>query len=104
MKPIFLDVAQSDFGEAMGYYDEQSFGLGFELAEAVERALERIEHYPEAWSPLSSRVRRCLVRRFPYGVIYETRSDRLIIVAIQKLHREPESWRSRVKRPVPLMS
>ena len=97
MKPIFLDVAQSDLDDAIDYYDQQRFGLGFEFAGEVERAVERIEHYPEAWSPLSPRVRRCLVNRFPYGVIYETRSERLIVVAIQNLHREPESWRSRVK-------
>ena len=97
MKPIFLDAAQSEFDQTIDYYDEQRFGLGLEFAEEVDEALERIENYPEAWSPLSPRVRRCLVNRFPYGIIYEARSDRLVIVAIQDLRREPDSWRSRVK-------
>jgi plasmid stabilization system protein ParE len=68
--------------------------LGFEFAEEVQQALERINHYPEAWSPLSSRVRRCIVNRFPYSAIYE-RSEIIIIVAIQHHHQKPESWRSR---------
>ena len=96
MKIAFLDAAKSEFDDAIDYYDEQRFGLGLEFEEEVEQALERIVHYPEAWSPLSSRVRRCVLNRFPYSVIYEIRSEIIIIVAIQHHHKEPESWRSRV--------
>lgn len=97
MKISFLDAAQSELDDAIDYYDEQQPELGFEFAEEVEQALERINHYPDAWSSLTSRVRRCLLNRFPYSVIYEVRSERLIIVAIQNQRQKPESWRSRVK-------
>jgi plasmid stabilization system protein ParE len=97
MKISFLDAAQIELDDAIDYYEEQRAGLGFEFAQEVEQALERVNHYPEAWSPLSSRVRRCLVNRFPYSVIYKIRREFLIIVAIQNHHREPESWRSRFK-------
>lgn len=96
MKIDFLDAAKSELDDAIDYYDEQRFGLGLEFEEELEQALERIDHYPEAWSPLSSRVRRCVLNRFPYSVIYEIRSEIIIIVAIQHHHKEPESWRSRV--------
>jgi len=65
MKIDFLDAAKSELDDAIAYYDEQRFGLGLEFEEELEQALERIEHYPEAWSPLSSRVRRCVLNRFP---------------------------------------
>jgi plasmid stabilization system protein ParE len=97
MKLTFLEAAQSEFDETITYYEEQRSELGFEFADAVEEALGRIEQYPEAWSPLSPRVRRCLVNRFPYGVIYEVRDERVIVVAFQNLLRKPDSWRSRVK-------
>ena len=96
MKIDFLYAAKSEFDDAIDYYDEQRFGLGLEFEEEVEQALERIDHYPEAWSPLSSRVRRCTLNRFPYSVIYEVRSEIIIIIAVQHHHKEPESWRSRV--------
>jgi len=97
MKLIFLEAAQSEFDATIDYYEEQCAGLGFEFAAEVEQTMERINHYPEAWSPLSPRVRRCLVNRFPFSVIYEARSEMLIIVAIQNHHRKPESWRLRIK-------
>jgi plasmid stabilization system protein ParE len=96
MKISFLDAARSELDDAIDYYEERRSGLGFEFAEEVEQALERINHYPEAWSPLSLRVRRCIVNRFPYSVIYENRSEIIIIVAIQHHNQKPESWRSRV--------
>jgi len=96
MNTSFLDAAQSEFDDAIDYYDEQRPGLGSEFAEEVEEALERIKYYPEAWSPLSPRVRRCVINRFPYSVLYEVRSEIIIIVAIQHHHQEPESWRTRI--------
>jgi hypothetical protein len=87
MKKYFLDAAQSEFDDAIDNYDSQRLGLGLEFEEEVKQALERIDHYPEAWSPLSSRVRRCVLRRFPYSVIYEIRSEIIIIVAIQRHHQ-----------------
>ena len=97
MKISFLDAAQSEFDKAIDYYEEQRSGLGFEFAEEVKQTLERISHYPEAWSPISPRVRRCLLNRFPYSVMYEVRLDIFIIIAIQNNHRRPNSWRSRIK-------
>jgi hypothetical protein len=97
MKISFLIPAQTEFEEAIEYYDEQRAGLGIEFSNEVGQALDRTSHYPEAWSQLSSRIRRCLVSRFPYSVIYEGRSEHLIIIAIQHHHRKPESWRSRVE-------
>ncbi len=52
MKIVFLDAAESEFDHTIAYYEEQNSGLGFDFAGEVEHALERIKHYPEAWSPL----------------------------------------------------
>jgi len=41
-------------------------------------------------------VRRALVNRFPYGVLYVDDHSELLIVAIMHLHREPGYWESRV--------
>jgi plasmid stabilization system protein ParE len=96
MKITFLDAAQAELDEAIDYYDEQRAGLGLEFSDEVE-AVARIRHHPEAWSPLSSRVRRCIVNRFPYSVIYQLRSEIILIVALQHHHQKPAGWRSRVR-------
>jgi plasmid stabilization system protein ParE len=97
MNVSYLDAADSEFDEAITYYNAQRTGLGFEFADEVKEAVERIKNYPDAWTLLSERVRRCQVHRFPYRIIYQVRSDLLIIVAVQHHRRKPENWRTRLK-------
>lgn len=97
MRVAYLDAACHEFAEAIAYYNEERAGLGFEFADEIQQTLERIKNYPEAWTPLSKRTRRCQVHRFPYSVIYEVRGDLIVIVAIQHNRRKPETWRARLK-------
>jgi len=96
MKVEFLDPAENELLEAIGYYNSESEGLGYELAAEVNRTIDRIIEYPNAWAPLSKRTRRCRTNRFPYGVIYQVRGDMILIVAVMHLHRDPESWKDRL--------
>jgi toxin ParE2 len=95
MKVTYLDAAEAEFKETIQYYNNQRKGLGFEFSDEVKQAIERIKNYPHAWTPLSKRIRRCLIHRFPYGIIYEARTEQIIIVAIQHHRRKPENWRAR---------
>jgi hypothetical protein len=99
MKIQVLSAAIAEFKEAVAYYNTQSEGLGFEFAAEMRRTVDRIEHLPEAWHPLSKRSRRCRMNRFPYGVIYQNRDDRILIVAVMHLNRHPDSWKSRLRKP-----
>jgi hypothetical protein len=93
----FLQTADAEFAEAIAYYNLQSEGLGLEFAAEVKRALSRVLQYPAAWTLLSRRTRRCRLSRFPYALLYQVRPDMILVVAIQNLHRHPDSWKSRLK-------
>ena len=97
MRIEFLDPADAEFVETIAYYNLQSEGLGYEFAAETKRAIERILQFPNAWAPLSKRTRRCRTNRFPYGLIYQIRSNTILIVAVQNLHQHPDSWKSRLK-------
>jgi plasmid stabilization system protein ParE len=96
MNVEFLEAARAEFIEAAEYYNEKQEGLGLEFSDEVRSTIERIIQYPEAWSPISKRTRRCRTKRFPFAVIYQVRGDTLLIIAIMHLHREPQSWKSRI--------
>ncbi|MFH1287264.1 MAG: type II toxin-antitoxin system RelE/ParE family toxin [bacterium] len=98
MKIRFLIPAEDELVDTISYYNMQSEGLGYEFASEVKRTIERIIQYPEAWSKLSKRTRRCRTKRFPYGIIYQTREEYLLIVAVMHMSREPHTWKSRLKK------
>ena len=88
----FHPEAQTDLNQAVDYYENCQSGLGSEFLNEVEAAIKRILQFPEAWSNLSHRTRRCLTNRFPYGLIYQTQENHIRIIAVVHSHRHPQYW------------
>lgn len=98
MRVEFLDTAEAEFQEAIDFYNRQSEGLGFELALEVKDTIERIVLFPQAWTALSNRTRRCRTKRFPYALVYQVRKDFILIVAVMHMRKDPKSWKTRVRK------
>ena len=94
---LFHPAARIELNEAVDYYEELQPGLGYEFLEEVYGAIARILEYPDAWNRCSPRARRCLANRFPYGVIYQPKTDHIRILAVAHSHRRPGFWRDRLE-------
>ncbi|HHD83945.1 MAG TPA: type II toxin-antitoxin system RelE/ParE family toxin [Campylobacteraceae bacterium] len=92
----FLEVAESELSDAYEYYEYQQKNLGLRFINEVYNAIELIQYYPEGWSKNSANTRRCLVKTFPYGIIYQNRKDKILVIAIANLHRKPNYWANRI--------
>lgn len=97
MEVKFLKLAQAEFDDAVVHYESEQSGLGIRFRGEVLRAISRITEYPSAYQEFSPGSRRCLIAKFPYGIIYQHSPERgeLLIVAIAHLHRRPDYWLSR---------
>ncbi|HCH24524.1 MAG TPA: plasmid stabilization protein [Oceanospirillaceae bacterium] len=91
----FLTPAVKELDEAFVYYQSIVDGLGYEFVSEVEHSITRIKHFPTAYPLIGSQSRRCLIHRFPYGLIYQERNEEILIIAISNLHRKPKYWVSR---------
>ena len=96
MKFFFHPLAEEEFDDAVSYYETRRLGLGLEFAEEVYATIARICEYPVAWSRLSNNTRRCLLNRFPYGIIFQRSSGMIRIIAVSDLHRRPYYWTGRI--------
>lgn len=96
----FLKIAQIELDEAIEYYNSELPGLGDEFLLEVLNAIDRIQEYPEAWQIFTKNSRRCLVRRFPYGILYQVLESEILVAAIAHLHRNPDYWLDRITETV----
>ncbi|MBN2313722.1 MAG: type II toxin-antitoxin system RelE/ParE family toxin [Sedimentisphaerales bacterium] len=92
MNVRFLQIAKLELDDAVNYYNRERPGLGYEFLWEVFFAIDRIKQFPHAWPIFYQETRRCLIRRFPYGIIYILENDLVLIFAIAHLHREPDYW------------
>ena len=97
MTLLVLSCAEVEFAEAVDYYNSQCPGLGYEFAAEVQRSFARIRRHPTAWPVFSSRSRRCLTDRFPFGILYQVRTDCILVGGVMHLKRDPKRWQERVK-------
>lgn len=97
MKLEITPAALEETKTAFLYYESQVRGLGFQFLSALEEGYRLILSNPKAWSTLQSEFsfRRCLLRRFPYGLIYKVQENKIVMVAVMHLSRKPGYWRGR---------
>lgn len=96
MKVRFLKPAQFEVDDTVAWYNSQSRGLGIQFLDDIDRAIRRIAAYPLSSVEIERGLRRCLLSRFPYGIIYGVDSETIIVVAVAHLHREPRYWIDRI--------
>lgn len=96
MRRIKLEPPASDeLVEAAAYLAKDSQAAEFFMNEftATTRLLMQ---YPHIGAPLDDDVRRLLLRKFPYQLIYRVLADEIRIYAVAHLKRRPNYWTGRL--------
>ena len=99
MRVRFLSPAEEELAEAATYYQSLSPRLGVTFVEEIGATVDRILLHPTAWTRVSEHHRRCLTRRFPFGLIYTVGDDEIVVVSVMNLRRKPSSWKDRAGYP-----
>jgi plasmid stabilization system protein ParE len=89
---ILRPEAEAELAEAVDWYESRGKGLGADFMRAVEAALASIERNPEQHQIVKGKVRRAVLRRFPYGLIYLASQYEITVVACFHGRRDPRRW------------
>lgn len=93
----FRPTARSEFDEAADWYEEQQYGLRAEFVHAVDAILASVLKSPASFPIVhGSKIRRAMVGRFPYAVLFEADDTRIIVYAVFHTSRNPMIWRGRI--------
>ncbi|PUE65580.1 type II toxin-antitoxin system RelE/ParE family toxin [Arcobacter caeni] len=88
MTYFFHPEAQIELNASIDYYEECKTNLGLEFASEVYQTIQRILTFPKAWQILDSDIRRYLIKKFPFGIIYYQRNNEIIILSVIQLNRK----------------
>jgi plasmid stabilization system protein ParE len=92
MRIRFLDVAQRELDDAVAWYNKREEDLGLDFLDELDRSIRRILSFPLVSTEIDIGIRRCLLARFPYGIIYGLDEDLIVVIAVAHLHRHPRYW------------
>ena len=100
MKVRLHDEAVIEAEEAARWYSQQQRGLGREFQTELKRSLKMLRAKPERLPVLETAtrnidVRRILMARFPYKVIFEIVQNEVVVLAVAHGSRRPNYWLSR---------
>lgn len=87
--------AEAESNEAADFYDLESAGLGDVFLDEVEHAIRGIREFPDAAPPFVGRVRKRVLAKFPYSLLYSITDDEIRVLAVAHHKRRPFYWRGR---------
>jgi plasmid stabilization system protein ParE len=88
-------AARAEITAAFDWYLERSPAAAGRFLEALDAAIRLIEGAPERQPIIRGRLRRVLLRRFPYGVYYKLYPSTISVVGVIHGHRHPDTWLGR---------
>lgn len=97
MRVLFSPEARLEYEDAYAYYEAQQQRLGQRLKQDTRQALLRIRQWPLSCAVEKEGIRRLLLTRFPYKLLYSVEADHLYVIAFAHQHRAPEYWIDRVE-------
>jgi toxin ParE1/3/4 len=97
MRVVFHPEAEAEMLEAAQFYNRKVRGLGAEFLDAIDAAKVAVLQEPFRWRVIEQDVRRYLMPRFPFAILYRVLPDRLRILAVKHHSRHPDYWRERLE-------
>lgn len=96
MKEVkFHTESIKEIENAVIFYKEKEKGLHIRFLDALEDAVRRISQRPEMYRIIEGEIRKCRIPRFPFGLIYKTAKNQIVIVAVMHIRRKPGYWKKR---------
>jgi len=91
----FLPAAQAEYQGAVAWYRARSQQAADNFEAAVADAVQQIADNPQLYALIDDRHRRCILRRYPYSLVYRVEPAGVIVVAVVHSRRSSSHWQGR---------
>jgi plasmid stabilization system protein ParE len=95
-KILFHELAGRELLDVRDYYDDLVFGLGEKFIIEVDRCLNVIKANPLAYPITKENIRKAVIIKFPYSILYRLEKNSIYILAVMHQKRKPRYWTERM--------
>ena len=97
MTLTFHRLAVAEIDHEVDYYESCSVGLGAELEDEIDAAIETILQFPLAAPQWRNRRDRrvAVLDRFPFTLVYQIGAEEIVVLALAHTSRRPGYWARR---------
>lgn len=92
-RPKLSARALADIRAQVRWYNEQNAIAAGRFLQTVSSQIEQIARFPHRWTIFSGRVRRAMLRPFPYWIYFREDRDQVEVIALVHVRRRPDAWR-----------
>ena len=92
---VYRPKALDEISKAAEWYEERKAGLGAKFLQALDATIASVEHEPLQHPSINPRMRRALLRRFPYSLIFSVFPEEIAVLACVHWRQSPERWKHR---------
>lgn len=97
MIPIrYHEAAEDELLNEIGYLEAQAKGLGRRLWVEIRRAESLIARFPESGEQIRAGIRKQVLRKFRYSLIYSVEEDGVLLLEVAHHSRRPGYWVGRL--------
>lgn len=93
MRVIVSVIARQEPRKAIRWYQTENPQVAARFRSAFREALSLLAEAPLRWAELVPGVRRYLLPRYPYMLLYAIRGERVLVLRLLHHARHPATWR-----------
>ncbi|HYE29800.1 MAG TPA: type II toxin-antitoxin system RelE/ParE family toxin [Methylomirabilota bacterium] len=88
--------AARDVEEASAFYEARDTEVAARFLQELNAVIERARLRPLLFRVVRANVRRALLRRFPYALLFVLKDELVVIIGVAHLSRMPTFWVNRL--------
>ena len=92
---VFRPQAVKEIEEAAEWYEKRAPGLSAEFLRALDATVALVWRNPLQFPAVHKQLRRAMLRRFPYSLIFSISDDEIVVIACAHWRQDARRWRNR---------
>lgn len=93
----YLTPAVLELERAVDRYQSVSPQIVRAFLDEYLRALDQLRIFPESAPMFSKPVRRLVLRKYPYSILFYINDQQVVIVSVMAHKQNPDQWKARIR-------